>query len=179
MLRGLGLDPVVRPADIDETPLDSEAPDAYVRRLARGKAEAENHPGELVIAADTIVVLDGRLLGKPRDPADARTMLSELAGRAHEVQSGVALLEPATGRRADSVVQTRVVMSAMTEAEIAWYVDSGEPLDKAGSYGVQGLGALFVERVEGNYSNVVGLPLPALYELFRQVGYDLREFRVG
>ncbi len=177
ILRRLGLDPVVRPANIDESPRPDEEPESYALRLAREKARARTAPGELVLGADTIVVLEGDLLGKPGGPADAREMLARLAGRTHIVVSGVALYEPATERGVESTTTTRVRMSAMTADEIAWYVDAGEPLDKAGSYAVQGLGALFVHSIDGNHSNVVGLPLPLVYRLFRELGYDLRDFR--
>lgn len=176
LLAGLGLAPTVRPVDLDETPRDGEEPAVYALRLAKEKAEAVTAPGELVLAADTIVVLDGAILGKPADPADARRMLSELAGREHTVLTGVALHEVDRGRTVDSLTSTDVEVGALGPAEIAWYVDTGEPLDKAGSYAVQGLGSLFVEEVRGNYSNVVGLPIPAVYRLFAQLGYDLRDF---
>jgi septum formation protein len=188
LLGGLGLAFTVRPVDLDETPLPGEEPRAYVLRLAREKAAARvrlGKPGELVLAADTIVVLDGDLLGKPRDEEDARRMLGRIAGREHTVLTGVALEETAgaaggeVGRGATvaAVEVSRVRMAAMSPEQIAWYVTTGEPLDKAGSYAVQGLGALFVEEVFGNYTNVVGLPLPATYRLFAELGYDLRAFR--
>ncbi len=181
LLSGLGIAFTVRPVDLDETPRPGEEPREYVLRLAREKGAARVGPGELVLAADTIVVLDGDLLGKPRDEADARRMLARIAGREHTVLTGVALLEVGgEGRRAAmpaTVETSRVRMAAMSEAEIAWYVATGEPLDKAGSYAVQGLGALFVEEVFGNYTNVVGLPLPATHRLFAELGYDLLRFR--
>jgi septum formation protein len=163
----------VRAADLDESQRDGEAPEDYVLRLAIEKAEAQAHPGELVLAADTTVVLDGELLGKPADPEDARRMLGRIAGREHTVHTGVALFEPARGRRAATVETSRVRMAPLTGEEIAWYVATGEPLDKAGSYAVQGLGAMFVEAVFGNYTNVVGLPIPATRRLFAELGYDL------
>src|SRR5262245_22025141 len=176
LLSGLGLDFEVRPVDLDETPLPGEEPRPYVLRLAREKAAARAAPGELVLAADTIVVLDGELLGKPRDPEDARRMLAKIAGREHTVFTGIALEEPGdggdggdgrdAGRRAAAIEESRVRMASLSAAEIGWYVGTGEPLDKAGSYAVQGLGALLVEAVSGNYTNVVGLPLPATRRLF-------------
>jgi nucleoside triphosphate pyrophosphatase len=179
LLAGLGLAFTIRPVDLDETPLPGETPAACVRRLATGKAAARAAPGELVLAADTLVVLGDELLGKPRDPEDARRMLGRIAGREHTVLTGVALEEVAEDgevRRTATVESSRVRMAAMSEEEIAWYVATGEPLDKAGSYAVQGLGALFVEEVFGNYTNVVGLPLPATGRLFGELGYDLRRF---
>jgi septum formation protein len=179
LLGGLGLAFTVRPVDLDETPRPGEEPRAYVLRLAREKAAARVAAGELVLAADTIVVLDGDLLGKPRDEEEARRMLGRIAGREHTVLTGVALYEVREGeaRRVATVAASRVRMAAMSAEEIAWYVATDEPLDKAGSYAVQGLGALFVEEVFGNYTNVVGLPLPATSRLFAELGYDLRAFR--
>lgn len=149
-------------------------------RLAKAKAAAQTHPGELVLAADTVVVLDGELLGKPTDAADARRMLARIAGREHTVLTAVALEEPDPRRgdqRVVSVESSRVRMAALSPEEIAWYVDTGEPMDKAGSYAIQGIGALFVEEVFGNYTNVVGLPLPLTGRLFRELGYELLHFR--
>jgi septum formation protein len=184
LLAALGLAFAVRPVDIDETPQEGEPPRDYVLRLAREKARHAAHPGELVIAADTVVVppaADGgppELLGKPADGAEARRMLARLAGREHTVVTGVALEARAEGvpRRAAAVEESRVRLADLSAAEIDWYVATGEPLDKAGSYAIQGLGALFVEAVAGNYANVVGLPLPAVYRLFAELGYDLRDF---
>lgn len=177
LLEGLGLRFAVRSTDIDETPRPGEAPDAYVLRLAREKARAAARPGELVLAADTTVVVDGEILGKPLDDADAERMLRLLAGREHEVLTGVAVL--CNGRVAAEVARTAVRMAALTAREIAWYVATGEPRDKAGGYAIQGLGSLFVEAVSGNYSNVVGLPIPTVYRLFAELGRDLREMREG
>lgn len=176
LLAGLGVDFTVRPVDVDETPLRREAPHDYVLRLGRAKGAARIDAGEVVLAADTIVVLDGDLLGKPEGPAQAIAMLGRLAGRRHEVLTGVSVRD-AAGFEALAVESTRVDLSAMSEAEIRWYVDTGEPLDKAGAYAVQGLGALFVDRLEGSYSNVVGLPLARTYRLFQEIGRDLRDFR--
>jgi len=183
LLSGLGLAFTVRPVDLDETPRPGEEPRAYVLRLAREKAAARTFAGELVLAADTIVVLDGDLLGKPKDEEDARRMLGRIAGREHTVLTGVALHGDRYGGEAHpaatvaTVETSRVRMAAMSPEQVAWYVTTGEPLDKAGSYAVQGLGALFVEEVFGNYTNVVGLPLPATHRLFAELGYDLRQFR--
>jgi septum formation protein len=176
LLGGLGLRFIIRAVDLDETPLPDEDPRDTVLRLARAKAAAQAHPGELVLAADTVVVIDGELLGKPTGPADARRMLGRIAGREHTVLTAVALEEPGRDRAVD-IATSRVRMAALSPEEIAWYVATGEPLDKAGSYAVQGIGALFVEEVYGNYTNVVGLPLPLTYRLFRELGYDLMAFR--
>jgi septum formation protein len=178
LLAGLGLRFEVRPADVDETPREGEDPGAYVLRLAQEKAAAVALPentGELVLAADTTVVIDGAILGKPLDEEDARRMLRRLSGREHEVLTGLALCA-AGGREVSSVERSRVRMAALSEGEIAWYAATGEPLDKAGAYAIQGLGSLFVEAVAGNYSNVVGLPIPAVYRLFAALGIDLKGF---
>ncbi len=184
MLENLGVEFAVRPVDIDESPLDGESPEPYVLRLARAKARAATADdaaasSEVVLAADTIVALDGELLGKPRDPADARRMLERLSGREHEVLTGVAVIGGA-GREASrggelrvGVERTRVRFAELSAEEIAWYVATGEPLDKAGAYAIQGYGALFVDAVDGNYSNVVGLPLPLTYRLRREAGLSL------
>jgi septum formation protein len=163
--------------DLDETPLAGEAPEETVLRLAREKAAARAEPGELVLAADTVVVIDGKLLGKPRDAADARLMLAKIAGREHTVLTGVALEEPASNRRTSALERSRVRMAALTPEEIEWYVGTGEPLDKAGSYAIQEIGALLVEEVHGNYTNVVGLPLPLTRRLFRELGREMLDFR--
>lgn len=178
----------VRPADIDETPRADEPPRDYVLRLAREKATVRAEAGEVVLAADTVVVLDGEILGKPKDGEDARRMLERLSGRWHEVLTGIALAErieqiPGGELRLVSlvsdVVETRVRMARLSGEEIAWYVATGEPSDKAGAYAIQELGALFVEGIEGNHSNVVGLPIPGTYRLFTELGYDLLSFRDG
>lgn len=165
----------VRPVDVDESLLPDESPRDYVLRLATEKASAQAHPGELVLAADTTVVLDGEILGKPRDDEDARRMLRLLSGREHTVLTGVAL-QDASGKAAE-VDETRVRFAPLSDGEIDWYVATGEPRDKAGAYAIQGLGSLFVEAVEGSWSNVVGLPVPRTYRLFARLGYDLKEFR--
>ncbi len=180
LLGGLGLRFTVRSADIDETPRPGEAPDIYVLRLAEEKARAAARPGELVLAADTTVVIDGEILGKPQDDADAGRMLRLLAGREHEVLTGVAVLdttETGPGRLASGISRSAVRMAALTPEEIAWYVATGEPRDRAGAYAIQELASLFVEAVTGNYSNVVGLPVPTVYRLFAELGYDLKALR--
>jgi len=175
LLQGLGVDFSIRPADLDESLLPGESPDRHVQRLAQEKAGARAAAGKWVLAADTVVVIDGEILGKPGDADEARAMLERLAGRRHTVLSGVALIDGSTRRSAYGIARTEVRIAAMTPAEIAWYVATGEPMDKAGSYAIQGLGALFVEEVEGNYTNVVGLPIPLTQSLFRDLGLDLRE----
>ncbi len=179
LLGALGLDFEIRPADLDETPRLNESPRDLVLRLAEEKAAAVVRPGELAIAADTVVVIDGEILGKPTDPADACRALATIAGRTHEVWTGVAISE-LSNEGARRVVadadRTLVCMAALTSQEIAEYVATGEPLDKAGSYAIQGLGALHVETIDGNYTNVVGLPLPLVRRLFARLGRDVRSF---
>lgn len=173
LLESLGLDFVQRAVAIDETPRDAEEPLIYVERLAQEKARARARRGEVVLAADTTVVLGDRLLGKPADAAEARDMLRRLADRWHEVYTGVALFDPERDRLAHGVERSRVRIGRLSGAFIDWYVATGEPLDKAGAYAIQGRGALLVEGIEGNYTNVVGLPLPLVLRLFRELGFDL------
>jgi septum formation protein len=174
LLAQLGLDFDVRPMDLDESVLPGEAPAAYVRRLAEAKARAACRPGELVLAADTTVVLDGAILGKPLDCGEAHAMLRALAGRRHEVYSGVALARERRGElECVSEVERTEVEMEMDPEELAWYAASGEGLDKAGAYAIQGVGGLFVTASYGSCSNVVGLPLATLRRLFRSFGENL------
>jgi septum formation protein len=165
------------PAAIDEQPLPGELAAAYVRRLALAKAEsvAQHHPDAVVLGADTIVTIDGLLLGKPQTPSTARQMLNRLRGRGHEVLTGVAavaggMAERSDWRYAQEVVASRILMRHFTAATIEWYLATDEPLDKAGAYAVQGLGAALVERVEGSYTNAVGLPVTETLALLRRFG---------
>jgi len=173
LLSLLGLPFEVFHANVDESLLPDE--DAYeaAERLARMKAAAaaQGSDGALVIAADTIVVLDGEAINKPADREDARRMLRSLAGRRHEVVTGVAVARE--GKMVSSRELTGVVFAPMTEDEIFRYAATGEPDDKAGAYGLQGIGSLFVERVEGSPSNVVGLPLRLVATLAKELGVDL------
>ena len=178
LLTSIGVAFERRPADVDESRRDDETPYDCVKRLAESKAIAvPASDNDLVLAADTVVLLDGKLLGKPANRADAAAMLRSLAGRDHIVLTGVCLRDPSAGKSASEVDQTRVSMGPLSEAEIAWYVATGESDDKAGSYAMQGLGALFVERIQGNASNVIGLPLPVVYRLFLRLGHDLKALR--
>ena len=178
LLESLDLDFTVRPATVDETPCHGERPRDLVRRLAREKAEAGAQDGEWVLAADTIVVADGDVLGKPAHRNEAHSMLERLQGRWHLVLTGVALKPPA-GDTLHAVESTRVLFAELTPEQVDWYAATGEPDDKAGAYAVQGLGALFVSEIDGNYSNVVGLPLPTVRQLFEGAGSDVRAFRRG
>lgn len=160
--------------DVDETLSADEAAEDYVRRLAREKAGrvASTRLFGLVLGADTVVVVDGSILGKPRDAADAARMLRLLSARAHEVLTGVALVRAETGRTVSGVARTRVRFAELSDEEVERYVETGEPLDKAGAYAVQGRAAPFIESIEGEYWNVVGLPVRLVYELARDFGGD-------
>jgi septum formation protein len=170
LLRTVGLDPVVQPVWVDETPLAGEAALDYVARVARAKATATGAgaDGVVVLAADTTVIVDGEILGKPRDEVEAVRMLMMLRGRRHTVATAVTVC--AAGELHECLVTTDVHMSELSDDTISWYVATGEPLDKAGGYGIQGGAAAFVTRVEGSYSNVVGLPLAETVELLRHAG---------
>ena len=175
LLASVGLAAEVRPANADESVWPGEAPEAYVRRVARHKAEAVAvSPGELVLAADTAVVLAGAILGKPADAGDARRMLRALSGRAHVVLTAVhARSAPPGGGpllEGAEMVSTTVRFRPLDDREVDWYVATGEPLDKAGAYAVQGIGGAFVLGVEGSVSNVVGLPLAETLALLARLG---------
>ncbi|MGA7616059.1 MAG: nucleoside triphosphate pyrophosphatase [Thermoanaerobaculia bacterium] len=172
LLEALGLRIHVIPSGVEEQLGAGESPQEYVSRLAAEKAEevARRHPEDWVIAADTVVYIDGRILEKPSDPADAKRMLATIAGREHEVFTGVALRRISPDHRDVRVSRTRVRMTVLSDQEIEWYVATGEPLDKAGAYAVQGVGAMFIESVDGNYTNVVGLPLVTLFGMMKEAG---------
>ena len=174
LLRGAGFAFDVVACDVDERVLPDEPPDAYVRRLAIEKSARAQHivssqvqegsgtdSGGIILAADTAVVLDGTILGKPRDRVDARNMLERLSNRRHEVLTGVSLRQ--AKRELSHVERTAVFFAPIGDAELDWYVQSREGMDKAGAYAIQGLASRFVTRIEGSYSNVVGLPISAVY----------------
>ena len=168
ILQQAGIPFVVRPADIDETPRRDEQPREYVMRVAREKALAvAAGPAEIVLGADTTVVVAGRMLGKPEDPADAVRMLETLSGQRHDVLTGIYL------RTAASVVEdcsaTSVWFAVLSRREIEEYVAGGEPMDKAGAYAIQGRASRFVERIEGCYFNVMGLPVALVYRRLREL----------
>ncbi len=158
-------------ANIDESRADSEAAVPYVRRLAQTKAEkvAKDLPSRLVLGADTVVVVDDEILGQPSDAEDARRMLKLLSGKWHDVLTAVALLRAGDNRSVVDHEKTRVRFAEMSIAEIDWYVATGEPMDKAGAYAVQGSAALFIEEIEGDYFNIVGLPVRLVYKLVRKI----------
>lgn len=171
LLANAGLAFTVRPAHIEESPVAGEPPPQYVQRLAREKAQAVEAAGEeFVLAADTIVVIDSDILEKPHSVDDAVRMLRLLHGRNHFVLTGVCLRH--AGQCWTAVESTRVVFLPMTEDEIMAYAQSGEPLDKAGAYAIQGLASRYIERVEGCYFNVVGLPVSRVYRMLRAAGYQ-------
>ena len=161
-------------ARVDESRRTGEQAKAYVRRLAEAKAWAVAggvSPPAIVIAADTVVVMDGEVLGKPASADDAGRMLRRLSGRTHQVLTGLAVLKIPGGAARVEIETTQVTFAPLTEAEIEAYVASGEPLDKAGAYAIQGRGGRFVARVEGCYFNVVGLPLARLYSMLSEMGW--------
>src|SRR5215470_6318962 len=171
ILTSLRIPFIVDPSSVDETPRDGEMAHDTAGRLAAEKAleVARRHPGRWVLGADTLVILDGAALGKPRDDEDARRMLAFLSGREHRVVTGVAL---ARDRRAQGTLleESQVAMASLTPEEIRWYVSTGEPRDKAGAYAVQGLGSRFIQGVRGSYTNVMGLPARGVYRLMREAG---------
>jgi septum formation protein len=154
-------------ADVDETEFDGENPSDYVMRLAKTKAEviAANHKNATVLGADTTVVIDNQILGKPLDFDDARRMLQMLSGKTHEVLTGVAVVK--NGETHVGIQSTKVKFVTLSDAEIEYLVEFGEPLDKAGGYAVQAQAALFIEEIEGDYWNVVGLPISLVYSLIK------------
>lgn len=178
LIERLGLRPTIRPADVDETPHDDESADALVLRLASAKASASAAAGvtmgggnvEVVLAADTVVVLDGRILGKPRDESDAAAMLAALSGRTHQVITGLAVQRE--GERRTDLVTTQVTFRSLTDQELGWYLATGEGVDTAGGYALQGAGAVLVERLDGSDTNVIGLPLAQTVALLRDAGFD-------
>ncbi|MGH9801634.1 MAG: Maf family protein [Blastocatellia bacterium] len=174
LLSAAGIDFTIRVADVDEKLLPNELPRDYVVRLSRQKAQAIAADGELVLGADTTVVVLNEIIGKPTDDSDARRMLRLLSGKWHEVLTGVSLVN--NGQVSSDVAVTRVKFTKLSDEEIDWYVSTGEPMDKAGAYGIQGYASRFVERIEGSYSNVVGLPVQMVYRMLEnQKGAALLE----
>ncbi len=179
LLQTIGLEPLVMPTDVDERRGPGETASSQVRRLAQAKgrrAASRLQPSDaagVILAADTIVLIDGECLGKPADPGEARSMLQRLSGRAHEVLTGVFLTRTDDGRSTCGVECTRVYFRPYDERAVLAYVATGEPLDKAGSYGIQGCGSVLCERIEGSWSNVVGLPLERLPGWMESIGIDV------
>jgi len=183
LLRSAGVAITVQPTNIPEVPKDGEAPKAFAERLAREKAWAvfKERPTDFVLGADTIVVVDGQILGKPQNRADAERMLRLLSGRTPEVTTAVCLMgpksgaNPTTAKSESSLGETRcettqVTMNQLSDEEIRAYVATGEPMDKAGAYAIQGMASRWIPRIQGDYFNVVGLPIALVYRMLREAG---------
>jgi nucleoside triphosphate pyrophosphatase len=176
LLRTLGVEFTVLPGDLDETLAPGPLPEAVARlALDKARAVAARLDAGIVLGADTVVTIDGQTLGKPADAEDARAMLRRLRGREHEVITGVAVVDAGSGRAERTAVTSRVRMAAYGEREIDAYVATGEPLDKAGAYAIQGAGGALVAGYEGSYSNVVGLPLAETARLLAAFGVAVSE----
>ncbi len=174
LLASIGVDFDVVPSNVPEERQSGEAPEEYVARLSREKAAvvAGQHPTRWIIAADTTVLLGDQVLEKPVDAADAERMLSLIAGRTHVVYTGVTLQNIGRAYHDTRVAETEVRMLPLAQQDVRWYVGTKEPMDKAGAYAVQGIGAMFIDSVHGSYTNVVGLPLAMLFEMLRKAGVD-------
>jgi septum formation protein len=172
LLRNAGIRFTVQPADINETPRPDESPRDCAERLAREKALAvfQSQPQRWVLGADTIVVVDGNILGKPHDAKDAARMLRMLSGRTHAVITGVCVVGPGASKTGTASETTLVTMCEISDDEIHDYVATGEPMDKAGAYAIQGIASRWIPRIEGDYSNVVGLPVALVYRMLREQG---------
>lgn len=182
LLRAAGIAITVQPTNIPEVPLEGEAARVFAERLAREKAWAifKQRPTDFVLGADTVVVVDKEILGKPRNPADAERMLRLLSGRTHEVITGVCLMGPRSNSPANSKPDaalgdtrsetTMVSMIPMEDNEIRAYIATGEPMDKAGAYAIQGMASRWIPRIEGDYANVVGLPVALVYRMLKEAG---------
>ena len=176
LLTNAGIPFIVQPSEIPELPREGEAPQACAERLAREKARDvfRQRPQDFVLGADTIVIVGGQILGKPRDAADAARMLRLLSGRTHQVTTGVCLIGP--DRKGRSCLEdtrsetTLVIISELSDDDIQSYVATGEPLDKAGAYAIQGIASRWISRIEGDYFNVVGLPVSLVYQMLRENG---------
>jgi septum formation protein len=172
LLEQAGLIFRVMPSCIDESKRPQSAPDDYVQSLAIAKAEdvARLHPDSWVLGADTIVAVDARMLGKPKSAQEARIMLQRLSGKTHHVFTGFCLCRRRTAHRVADTVRTEVTFKSLTDQEIDWYINTGEPFDKAGAYAIQGLGTFLVRRINGSYTNVVGLPVSEVVEILIREG---------
>ena len=172
LLQNAGFEFDVQPSEIEEIQLRGETPEDFARRLAREKAldvASLSSPGSIVLGADTVVAINGEILGKPTGPSDASQMLHVLSGRTHRVMTGVCLVRAPESVLAWRHETTFVTFRTLSEEEIESYVQSGEPFDKAGGYAIQGLASRFVTRIEGCYFNVVGLPIPLVYEIVTSI----------
>jgi septum formation protein len=170
LLRNACIPFVAQPTDIPEVPRDGEAPRSFAERLAREKALAvfRQQPDDVILGADTIVVVDAQILGKPRDDVDAARMLRLLSGRTHQVITGVCLVGPQPRAEDIRSETTLVTMDALSHDHIRSYILTGEPMDKAGAYAIQGIASRWVSRIEGDYFNVVGLPISLVYKMLRE-----------
>jgi septum formation protein len=172
LLQKLGLPFTAIPSRVEETPSEGESPEEHVLRLCEEKARevGQHHPEHWVIGADTIVLLEGGILGKPRNRKEAQWMLQGLQGKAHEVFTGLCILRVTDGQMMKKAVRTVVHFRALSDEETAWYLRTGEPFDKAGGYAIQGYGGVLIRSIEGSYTNVVGLPVTELVEMLRDMG---------
>jgi len=184
LLRNAGIPFIISPTHIPELPRPGESPRDCAERLAREKAQAalRQHPGKLVLGADTIVVVEGEILGKPRDEGDALSMLRLLSGRTHQVTTGVCLAGLRTGnQKLDTGFEdtrsetTLVTMIPLRDEDIRSYIATGEPMDKAGAYAIQGIASRWIPRIDGDYCNVVGLPVALVFQMLRERGLDSQE----
>lgn len=179
LLEQAGINFTVIPSDIDESKIPVTEPAAYVKILAKAKAKdiARSHPEHVVIGADTIVVIDGTILGKPKDRDQARVMLKKLSGATHQVFTGFSIQCPEKNESYSESVKTDVIFKELTDNEIEWYIHTKEPFDKAGAYAIQGLGTFLVKKINGSYTNVVGLPVCEVIEYLIQK--NIIGFKVG
>ena len=170
LLRNAGIPFVIQPSDIPEIPLPGESPQIFAERLAREKALAvlQQRPKDTVLGADTVVLVDGQILGKPSDPEDAARMLRLLSGRSHRVITGVCLVGPESKAVDVRSETTLVTMDSLSDDDVRSYVASGEPMDKAGAYAIQGIASRWISRIEGDYFNVVGLPVALVWRMIRE-----------
>lgn len=178
LLEQMGLCFEVQASEIDEKTIEHLTPEELVQALAQQKARAVAErtiePSIIVIGADTLVVIENQILGKPKDEEEAKQMLTLLQGRTHQVYTGIALLHVISGKASKELVrasQTNVTMRVLSSQKLDWYIHTKEPMDKAGSYGIQGLGSTLVQRIDGCYSNVVGLSIPLLDQMLSEIGY--------
>jgi septum formation protein len=171
LLNQIQIDYIVDPSNQEEVIDTTLTPDQLVVYLARGKAfdVANRHPNSLILAADTLVVFDKHYLGKPKDANEAEEMLQILSGKTHRVMTGVVLMDTETGKKVETVETTYVTMGSMSKEDLQWYIKSGEPFGKAGAYAIQGLAARFIEKVEGCYYNVIGLPIYRVLHLLKEI----------
>lgn len=175
ILEQVGLNFTVEVSDYEEKSIPGVSPSEFVETLSLEKANvvAKNHNDAIIIGADTIVVLDNQILGKPKTKQDAREILKKLSGNTHSVFTGFTIIDTVNKRTITNHVETKIRFKNLSEEEILAYIETGEPMDKAGAYGVQDKGALFVEHIEGDYSSVMGLPIVKIFEILKELGIDI------